>query len=373
MTFTFSTKSTQTSTDFQGDKAKISMKELKQIEYVDKLNIGSINERGVDDLTGASYVMDKPNSWLTAAKCEYVSEMAAWTFGTIAGGVATVFTGGVLSAAVGLAVKGAVKSGARMALGEACLRSSGQEKGFREMVVEAIIDTVTDEDENDNESNEGDNGGGNEGDNGGGNGGDNDGDGDGDNGDGNGDNGDGNQGEEADSAPAEQEKPTEEEKGTNGDAGGDEGNPNPYEDGSQGATSKPTIGPAPGDIGGRYNNMFNPGAERGFTPGDDGGDGNPGNPWDRNERMSTPSDNGDPIDPLTGFGGPSGPQVDDGNPIDPDEDFDSSGPGDDLWKPNPDDIWGGGPTSKIVGFIQIEDDKSMAKLVNAMSSDLTIF
>ena len=376
MTFTFSTKSTQTSTDFQGDKARISTKELKQIEYVDKLNIGSINERGVDDLTGASYVMDKPNSWITAAKCEYVSEMASWTFGTIAGGVATVFTGGALSLAVGVAVKGAVKSAARSVLGDACLKSAGQEKGFREMVAEAIVDTVTDEDENDNIEDAGNNGGSNGGDSDGGDGdgGDGDGgDGDGGDGDGDGGNGDGNQGGEADSAPAEQEKPTEEDKGTDGEAGGDDGNPNPYTDGSQGSTSKPTIGPAPGDIGGRYNDMFNPGAERGFTPGDDGGDGNPGNPWDRNERMSTPNDNGDPIDPLTGFGGPNGPQVDDGNPIDPDEDYDSSGPGDDLWKPNPDDIWGGGPNSKIVGSIQIEDDKSMATLVDAMTSDIAIF
>ena len=382
MTFTFSTRSTQTSSDFQGDKAKISTNGLKQIEYIDKFNIGSINERGADDLTGASYVMDTTSSWGKAVKCEVVAQMAGATFGTAIAAAGSMLSGGAATPVAWVIGQRLGASLAKIAMRGACLDEQAESRDhLKGMIEKEIIDTISNtsnEDVNDSPTNDrGDEGGnddGDEGDNGDGNNGDgNNGDGDGGDGDGDGSNGDGNQGEEADSAPAEEQQPTDEDKGTDGEAGGDEGNPNPYADGSQGSTSKPTIGPAPGDIGGRYNNMFNPGAERGFTPGDDGGDGNPGNPWDRNERMSTPNDNGDPIDPLTGFGGPSGPQVDDGNPINPDEDYDSSGPGDDLWKPNPDDIWGGGPTSKIVGSIQIEDDKSMAKFVDAMSTDLAIF
>ena len=88
--------------------------------------------------------------------------------------------------------------------------------------------------------------------------------------------------------------------------------------------------------------MFNPGEDRGFTPGDGGdGDGNPGNPWDRSDRMSTPNDDGDAIDPLTGFGGDSDPFDD---PYDPNDDGDGDGSpfDDELYRPNPEDDYGTG-------------------------------
>ena len=122
-------------------------------------------------------------------------------------------------------------------------------------------------------------------------------------------------------------------------------NPNPYADGSQVQQANQRLVQHLVISVARYGDMFNPGEERGFTPGDGGnGDETPEILGIAMKNVNS-NDNGDPIDPLTGFGGPSGPQVDDGSPIDPDEDFDSSGPGDDLWKPNPDDVWGGGPNS----------------------------
>ena len=354
MTFSFRAKSFQQKEDSQKElqmMQKISgpTGTPEMVKYITKANINTINERGTDDLTGASYVSDvAPNMTVGQAMCVAATAVSSTYVGPIAGpsGTAVVnYYVNKVCAPAGQYVDHVVdylqQDHAGEHQGDPMEHGS---MGIEEPANDQAVGTPTNNDTDTTSSSDNDNDNGND--------------------------GDSEEGGLWDTFLSLFS--TDDDQEADGSAG-DDGNPNPYEDGSQGATSKPTIGPAPGDIGGRYNNMFNPGAERGFTPGDDGGDGNPGNPWDRNERMSTPSDNGDPIDPLTGFGGPSGPQVDDGNPIDPDEDFDSSGPGDDLWKPNPDDIWGGGPTSKIVDFIQIEDDKSMAKLVNAMSSDFAIF
>ena len=324
------------------------------VKYITKTNIGTINERGADDLTGVSYVSELTGPTVGNAVClgvVYGGQLALNAAFPGAGtGTKTVWGGSVgliCNQTLGAAVDNAIdylqedhvseNQGDPMEHGSMGIEEPANDQGGGTPTNDDTDTTSSnDNSDNDNDNNE-----------------------------------DSEEGGLWDAFLSLFS--TDDDQEADGSAG-DDGNPNPYADGSQGSTSKPTIGPAPGDIGGRYGDMFNPGEERGFTPGDGGnGDGNPGNPWDRNERMSTPNDNGDPIDPLTGFGGPSGPQVDDGSPIDPDEDFDSSGPGDDLWKPNPDDVWGGGPNSKLVGSIRIEDDKSMAKFVDAMSTDLAIF
>ena len=339
--------------------------EPDQIKYIDKLELATVNERGMDDLTGASYVSDA--SW----ECQAATYMT----GGIAYGVTTVVAGGTTknpSITLGAAEASGVFTAAavRASCDDDYLLGTGPGAGGNPFNFSSPdggnggnqgdpmeqgsfgIEEPDNGDENNNGNEDGNTGSDTD-----------------TTSDDNDSDDDANDSSEGDSWWDTVVEFFTGEEDTDTEAGGDDSNPNPYADGSQGSTSKPTIGPAPGDIGGRYDTVFNPGAERGFTPGnDDDGDGNPGNPWDRNERMSTPNGDGDPIDPLTGFGGPSDPEGNDGGPEDPDGEFNSSGPGDDLWKPNPDDTWGGGPNSQSFEGNEIE---KIFELAGTQSFDST--
>ena len=179
-------------------------------------------------------------------------------------------------------------------------------------------------------------------------------------------------------------------------------NPNPEDDGTQGATSKPSVGPAPGDVGGKYSDLMNPGSERGGrpSPDDDNGDGpfgfgpssgGGGNGTGRGpsgpgaDRTNEGDDYG--CDPLTG-GGSYGGTVEGYIWLPPRRNppkggggkYGNSGTGfDDLYKPYPDDDYGvGGPNAKdalIDGVFKeyasaIYSSKENSSLTNAETYEL---
>ena len=359
MTFSFNTKSFQKSEDSNKEFKMLSKISglsgaPEKIQYISKANIDTINERGADDLTGASYVSDIAGFSTGNAVCvgvvyggQLALNAAAPGSGTLTKVLVGTSVGHLCNETIGKAVDNMVDYLQAEHGPGADAESSehghfGIEEPDNNQGDGTDTDTHTDPASNDYS-------------------------------------GDGDSTDEDSDEDGLWDSIVEAWESfwgsgdPDGNAGGDEGNPNPYAEANQGSTSKPKVGPAPGDIGGRYSTLFNPGAERGFTPGNDGdGDGNPGNPWDRNERMSTPNDNGGPVDPVTGTGAPRGPKNGGGGPVDPDEDYNYSALGDDLWKPNPDDIWGGGPNSKVVGIIQTEADKSMVLFVTAMSAETSM-
>lgn len=314
----------------------------EMVKYITKANINTIKERAEDDLTGASYVADiAPNMTLGQGMCVAATAASSSYFGPSYGPQATAVVNYYVNKAcapVGQYVDYIVDY-----LGENhASENQGDPMEHGSMGIEEPDDygqgapSNNDADTDTSSTNDSKN--------------------DSNNDDDNGDNDEGGLwdavvdawnglwGDDADAEP-----------------GGDKGNPNPYDDGSQGSTSKPTIGPAPGDIGGRYSDMFNPGEDRGFTPGDGGdGDGNPGNPWDRSDRMSTPNDDGDPIDPLTGFSGGS-------DPNDGDSDGDGSPFDDELYRPNPEDDYGTG----LSFVIEAAADFSSAGVENLSDASAT--
>jgi len=300
----------------------------EKIEYVGKLNIGAINERAFDDLTGASYVSDIFNGYSVESQCQFVASMAGWTFGTIAGAVTSFFVPVAAPAATWIA-----KTAASTIMRRECRDSLGSDQSTNS----SVADTETIDDVGTVGSDNGDNNGDNDGDN------DNNNENENDNGDG--DNDDTNTDADSDVQEESNEEQDDSGDGGNDDPGAAEGNPNPFDTSGSDGPNIPRR--PPGDVGGKYGDIFNPGAERGFTPGDggdgDGNPGNPGNPWDRDERMSTPNDG----DPITGDeSGPKGPNPGPG-PSDPDDDYGNGGPLDGFYKPNPDEDWGGGgPNSK---------------------------
>jgi hypothetical protein len=139
-------------------------------------------------------------------------------------------------------------------------------------------------------------------------------------------------------------------------------NSNPEDPSSDGKTSPPSVGPAPGDIGGKYSQLMNPGSERGGRPSPDGdssdGRGPKGpRPGDMSSVMNS-DDYG--CDPITAGGIGGGTQDEIGwnffktPPKKGGGRYGSSGTGfDDDYKPNPEDDYGvGGPTAKFFEGIQ---------------------